>query len=198
MGAREIRQVGIDEFVAGVEALENFSPDKVWEYVRSRAIQPHTLEPYIFFSPAKYTRNLIFKNDLFEVLAFCWGIGQSSTVHNHHNQHGWVMVSTGKLKVQNYRILERNPQAHTCKLEPTESCLLTAGSLAKVEIEENVHQVLNLGEWNERAVSVHIYSKPYNTCEVYQLDRGTYCDMKLYYTSLYGKLREVEVATAQS
>lgn len=187
MGAQEIRQVTIEEFVAGLEALENLPSDQVWEYLGSHAVRPETLEPYSFFSPARYSRNLIFKNDVFELLALGWEIGQVSTVHDHRNQRCWVVVSTGKLMALNYRVVERNPQALTCRLEATRSCLLPPGTLTKVEKEEPVHQMLNLKEWNQRAVSLHLYSKPFRTCEVYQPDRGTYSEMELYYTSLYGK-----------
>jgi len=65
-----------------------------------------------------------------------------------------------------------------------------------VDQEEPVHQVLNLVEWKERAVSLHVYSRPFNTCEVYSLEKGTYCDVPLYYTSEYGKLCAGEQAEA--
>ena len=66
-----------------------------------------------------------------------------------------------------------------------------------MDTEEQVHQVMNLEGWNERAVSLHIYSKPFNTCEVYQLDRGTYREIELHYTSLYGKLCGRETAAVR-
>ena len=37
----------------------------------------------------------------------------------------------------------------------------------QVDPTEPVHQVLNLAEFNERAVSLHIYSKPYDSCLIY-------------------------------
>ena len=58
--------------------------------------------------------------------------------------------------------------------------------------QEPVHQVLNLPEWNERAVSLHIYSRPFSSCEIYSLEKGTYCDVPLHYTSEYGKQVEGE------
>lgn len=198
MSEHTIRTLRIDEFVQELKAIPDFAPDKVGDYLQRTRVEPATLQPYTFFSPSNYSRNLIFKNDLFEVLTFCWGVGQVSTVHNHDNQRGWVTVSRGKLKAQNYRVLERNPQAHTCKLEPTGSGVVTPGNTAMVDKDENVHQVLNLKEWNENAVSFHVYSKPYTTCEVYQLDRGTYSIMELSYTSMYGKLCEGETVVSRS
>jgi hypothetical protein len=51
-----------------------------------------------------------------------------------------------------------------------------------------VHQVLNLPEFNQQATSVHIYSYPYASCEVYSIDKGVYSDVPLHYSSEYGKL----------
>jgi cysteine dioxygenase len=57
---------------------------------------------------------------------------------------------------------------------------------------EPVHQVLNLAEFEQRAVSLHVYSKPFDVCEVYQREKGTYSDVPLHYTSEYGKLNPEE------
>jgi cysteine dioxygenase len=57
---------------------------------------------------------------------------------------------------------------------------------------EPVHEVMNLAEFNQRAVSIHIYSKPFDTCEVYYLDKDAYADVPLFFTSEYGKLNPDE------
>jgi len=57
---------------------------------------------------------------------------------------------------------------------------------------EPVHEVMNLREFHQRAVSIHIYSKPFNTCEVYYRDKGAYLDVPLFFTSEYGKLNPSE------
>jgi hypothetical protein len=59
---------------------------------------------------------------------------------------------------------------------------------AVVQPEEPVHQVLNLPEFGQRSTSVHIYSYPYSSCEVYSIDKGVYADVPLHYSSEYGKL----------
>jgi cysteine dioxygenase len=57
---------------------------------------------------------------------------------------------------------------------------------------EPVHQVLNLTEFHQRAVSIHVYSKPFDSCEVYAKEKGTYGDVPLHYTSEYGNLHPDE------
>jgi len=190
------RLVGVDEFVVGLQAVPGFETRAVFEFIKAHPVRPETLRPYLYFSPATYTRNLIFKSDQVELIAICWEIGQASRIHNHRDQQCWMAVPIGKLKNQNYRVLDHNTESLTCRLEATTSFLITPSSPLEVDQEEPVHQVLNLAEWNERAVSLHIYSRPFNTCEVYSLEKGTYCDVPLYYTSEYGKLCAGEQAEA--
>jgi len=186
--------VGIEEFVQGLSSLPTFEAESVHAYVRSHPVRPETLRPYLFFSSANYTRNLIFKNEQFELLAICWEVGQVSRIHNHREQQCWMAVPIGKLKNQNYRVVDRDPAQKSCRLEASKSFLITPTAPAEVDQEEPVHQVLNLAEFNERAVSLHIYSRPFDTCEVYSLEQGTYCDVPLFYTSEYGKLNPGEPA----
>jgi len=61
-----------------------------------------------------------------------------------------------------------------------------------VDPGEPVHQVLNLAEFGERAVSLHVYSKPFDSCEIYLREKGTYMDVPLHYTSEYGRLNPEE------
>ncbi|MGH9863189.1 MAG: cysteine dioxygenase [Candidatus Acidiferrales bacterium] len=182
------RLVGIDDFISGLQAIPDFGPQAVYDYIKTHPVRPDSLVPYLFFSAASYTRNLIFKNDLFELLAIGWDVGQVSRIHNHREQQCWMLVPIGKLKNQNYRVVARDLTAMTCRLEPSSAFLITPTAPLEVDQDEPVHQVLNLREFQERAVSLHIYSRPFNTCEVYSLEKGTYCDVPLHYTSEFGKL----------
>jgi cysteine dioxygenase len=190
--------VEIKEFVEGIQALPRFTSVEVYAYLKAHPVQPDSLRPYLFFSQATYTRNLIFKNDLFELLALCWGSGQASRIHNHRDQQCWMAVPIGRLQAQDYRVLDRDPEKKTCRLEPSRSYRITPTQPAEVDTNEPVHQVLNLPEFGERAVSLHLYSKPFDSCEIYSLEKGSYSDVPLYYTSEYGKLCAGELAVPAS
>ena len=47
-------------------------------------------------------------------------------------------------------------------------------------------------ESGQRAVSLHIYSRPFNRCLVYRCETDEYREIPLHYTSEYGKLCEGE------
>ncbi|HVO58008.1 MAG TPA: cysteine dioxygenase family protein [Dongiaceae bacterium] len=196
-GNAAIERLGIDEWVKGLAGMREreFTLEKVQEYIVRHAVLPETLGKYLHFSKGCYTRNLIFKNDIFECMAICWEIGQFSRVHNHRDQNCWMSAPIGRLKVQNFRVEDRQvlgEHSGTCKLVPTDIYEMSAANPVYVNPLEPVHQVLNLAEYNERAVSIHVYSKPFDICEVYQREQGTYADVPLHYTSEYGKLNPDE------
>ena len=185
-----VEQIAISQWVKNLAAIpeREFTLNHVQNYVLAHQVQPESLEKYCYFSKGNYTRNLIFKNEVFECMTVCWEVGQASRIHNHREQNCWMSVPVGRLRVQNYHVDDRDPSRGTCHLKPTEIFDMDAAHPAYVNPIEPVHEVLNLAEFGGRAVSVHVYSKPFDTCEVYLLDKGTYSDVPLFYTSEYGNL----------
>lgn len=189
-----MQSVNIDQLISGLSAIpeEDFHVGTVYDYLKSHPVEADSLQRYLFFSKNHYTRNLIFKNELFELMAICWEVGQVSQIHNHHNQNCWMSIPIGRLLVQNFRVVEQNDATGYCRLEPTTSLEIHRLQPAEVDPIEPVHQVLNLAESGGRAVSLHIYSRPFDRCLVYSLDTNQYREVPLHYTSEFGKLCEGE------
>ena len=189
-----VAAVTVEQFVEGLCAIpdEDFRIGRVYDFIESHPVDAQWLTQYFHFSKNHYTRNLIFKCDLFELLAICWEAGQVSQIHNHHNQNCWMTIPVGKLRVQNFRVLEQQEATGYCRLERTSAFDINRLMPVEVDPEEPVHQVLNLPEFGERAVSLHIYSRPFNRCLVYCLDTNEYREIPLHYTSEYGSLCEGE------
>ncbi len=184
----------ISDWVQELRAIpeREFTLENVQDFVIRHPVKPETLQKYLFYSRGGYTRNLIFKNETFECMTICWEIGQFSRVHNHRDQNCWMGAPIGRLKVQNFRVEDRDATHGKCRLVPTDIYEMDAAHPVHVNPLEPVHQVLNLPEFNQRAVSIHIYSKPFDSCEVYHKDKGTYADVPLHYTSEYGRLNPEE------
>jgi cysteine dioxygenase len=190
LGGVPMETLSIDQWVKQLCAIpeSEFSIPRVFEFTAQKGIQPETLLPYLFYAKSHYTRNLIYKCNLFEVMAICWDIGQVSRIHNHRDQNCWMVTPIGRLRVQNFRVDHRDKAHSTCHLIPSEAYDMDAEHPAVVQPEEPVHQVLNLPEFGQRSTSIHIYSYPYSSCEVYSIDKGVYADVPLHYSSEYGKL----------
>jgi len=169
---------------------EMFVCEPVYDYLSANPVDVDSITKYFHFSPNFYTRNLIYKDERFEMMAICWDKGQVSRVHNHHDQRCWMTVPVGKLKGQNFAVEEIDESKGYCKLRETDSFELAECLAARVELEEPVHQILNLAEYDEQAVSIHIYSKPYDRCISYCRDTDTFKEVLLSYTSIDGKLCE--------
>jgi predicted metal-dependent enzyme (double-stranded beta helix superfamily) len=187
--------VTLDQFVSGLRAIpeERFRPGDVYQYLKNNPVDPNTLTPYLFFSKNHYTRNLIFQNELFALIAVGWETGQNSQIHNHYEQNCWMTIPIGRLRVNNFRVIEQNESTGYCRLEPADSLEIHQLLPAEVDPSEPVHQVLNLAEYEQRAVSLHIYSRPFEHCLVYSLEANQYREIPLHYTSEYGKLCDGEI-----
>ena len=189
MPGRTLSTVAVDELVRELEALPvaEFC-EGVGELLRTHALDYRSLEPYAFFSTRHYTRNLIFKNDLFEMLALCWEPGQQSSIHNHRDQQCWMLMALGVLENHNFRVHDRDEAKKTCRLEASTMTLITREQPLAVDPVEPVHLVKCAEGRGGKAMSIHVYSRPFDTCEIYCPERGIYQDMKLTYWSQFGKV----------
>jgi cysteine dioxygenase len=187
----------IEQWVNQLAAIpeRDFSEARISVFVSEQAIRPESLAPYAFYA-SHYTRNLIYRCDLFEVLAICWQSGQQSLPHDHGSQNCWMVAPIGRLRVQNFRVEERDSGTRTCKLIAADSFDMDATHPARVENDAPVHQVSNLREFGGRAASVHLYSRPYESCEIYDGARGVYSVKTLEYWSVYGKQCRTKLARA--
>ena len=180
----------VNSIIQGLREIpdEEFICQNVYDFLCENPVDVDSITRFFHWSPNFYTRNLIYKDERFEMMAICWERGQASRVHNHFDQRCWMMVPLGRLKGQNFAMDEIDEGTGYCKLRETDVFELSDCVAAKVELEEPIHQVLNLAEYDERAVSIHIYSKPYDRCLSYCRDTNTYKEVKLFYTSIDGKL----------
>jgi len=185
------RVISIEDFVIGLRKLSESDFTEVTgtlQYLQTNTVDPDSLQPYLFWNAQHYTRNLIDKTELYELLAICWDIGIGSSIHNHKGQNCWMAAPIGRLSVQNYRLLAEDLAAQRCNIVPTDIVEITPANPVAVDPLNPVHDVRNPREWNQRAVSLHVYSRPFNSCIVYSVEQGTCGEIGLNYTSMHGKL----------
>ena len=183
-------RVSINDFVTRLQA---FSPsafdhtEEIRAFLQEAPVDQESLMPYLNWNRQHYTRNLIDKTALYELVAICWEVGQASSVHNHRDQNCWMAAPVGKLVVENFRVGFQDIEAGQCRLEASNRVELTAESPCAVDPQEPVHRVVNPREANQRAVSLHVYSRPFDTCVVYSPEQGTCGEIQLHYNTVFGK-----------
>lgn len=204
----------IEEFV---EILQGFNPETltsaaVLDICSDTDIDDASLSRYVHWHDSMYTRNLIYRNDLFEVMAVCWQKGQKTVLHTHNGQLGWMMVNRGVAEVTNFKWNRcnasegQNQNGLDCLAGATELDLAREsveqcgrnGHVNTIDRVRTIHRVAVVGE--EPVVSVHIYSRPIDSCVAFDLDTPRCYRRQLRYFSKFGDVvmtpAEVQSLTA--
>lgn len=190
-----MQTVGVQELISRLRCCnENdfLNVDRVHELLRATPVEPDSIERYLLWDRQHYTRNLIDKTPLYELIAICWEVGQGSSIHNHKDQNCWMAVPIGRLLVQNYKVISQDLKAGSCDIVPTDIIEMNPAAPAAVDPKDPVHKVYNPAEFNHRAVSLHVYSRPYDSCVVYSDEQHKCGEIKLSYTSEFGVLSEAK------
>ena len=156
-------------------------------FLQQTPVDADSLAPYLTWSRQHYTRNLIDRTALYELMAICWEVGQASSVHNHRDQNCWMAVPIGRLQVENFHLVHQDLASGRSRLEPLNTVEMNIAEPCAVDPADPVHRVVNPREFNQCAVSLHIYSRPFDTCVVYSPEQGTCGVIQLHFNTEYGK-----------
>jgi len=185
--------VSIDRLVEGLRQFPETAFDTtavLREFLRDHPVNADSLEPYLNWDRQHYTRNLIDRTPLYELMAICWDVGQASSVHNHRDQNCWMAVPMGRLRVENFHLVRQDLSSGECRLEPLNTVEMNISQPCAVDPADPVHRVVNPREFHQRAVSLHVYSRPFDTCVVYSPEQGTCGEIKLHFNTMFGKAPE--------
>lgn len=185
-----LKPVSIQTLIEGLRQLPEsaFGPtEPVRRFLQDTPVSADSLAPYLNWDRQHYTRNLIDSTPLYELMAICWEVGQASSVHNHRDQNCWMAVPIGRLQVENFHLVHQDLQQGRSSLEPTNTVEMNIAQPCAVDPADPVHRVVNPREFNQRAVSLHVYSRPFDTCVVYSPEQGTCGEIKLHFNTEYGK-----------
>jgi cysteine dioxygenase len=192
-----VRCLPVEAVISELEAIEpaEFTLKNIDQYLTGLLLDQKSLLPYLHFKTGGYTRNLIVKNQLFEALILCWDVGQKTPVHNHRGQLGWMSVQQGMLSIRNYKRLDCSGACHLrqrwSRLQLlSEVPIAGVGFVAHVSDHETIHQIVNDARFQQRAVSLHIYSRPFDSCVIYDVEGQTCQDKQLANYSEGGQLLE--------
>ena len=179
---------GIVETLRGVPPAR-FQPGEICTRLRGVFLDARTLAPYLHFAPRHYTRNLIYRDDVFELLALCWEPHTESPIHNHSGQLCWLSIQSGALRLENFTSLDGPGPGAGIRLAPKGGVdRAPEGVVDLQQGDDGIHRVSN--PFDQRAVSLHVYSRPYDTCLAYDPAARTSREIRLHYHSVGGKLVE--------
>ncbi len=188
--ANQVLQV--NELVARLRAIDpaRFTPEVVGDALRGLTMEDASLAPYIRWRPKCYTRNLVYRDAVFELLVVCWESGSSSAIHNHAGQECLLYIHQGALGIDGFDLVDPACAGRTGDdvwLRRRERLArLGQGVVDHRGPSNDIHRVANRRTFGARAISLHVYSRPIDVCVVYDRAHGQAEHRKLRYDSVAG------------
>jgi len=183
-----ITSVSLDELLAELRAIgdPNRRPEAVDALLASACVDEQTLGRHLHFASRRYTRNLVYRDERFELLVLCWDRGVRSPVHGHAGQQCWFIPVAGAFDLEDYRILDGGREPGPARLERTLVRRgVGPGALDRRSPDADVHGIA-VARGTRRAVSLNLYARPIDACLVYDLAAGTCALRRLRYDSYGG------------
>ncbi|MEO9484340.1 MAG: cysteine dioxygenase family protein [Ekhidna sp.] len=149
-----------------VQALNRCKEDgtHVLDVMSRVQIPKEEFERYYSWSDDKYARNVLARNEDFEVLLVCWEKGQSSPIHDFNAQEAWVHPIEGMLREECFKI-----NVDDDRLEKVSNVLLGTDEFSYMK-QVGIHRYSNA--YSARSVSLNIYRKPVTEWRVYDTDKS--------------------------
>lgn len=195
-------RTSVGDFVEGLRSIEmgTITKARVLDYLSEVNLRPDMLAPYVHWNESFYTRNLIYRDDLFEVLALCWLPSQKTPIHSHNGQLGWMLTLQGEVAIHEYRYLRcSSPEnrnvvgldclagGHNVELANLSSVTSTNdGKVVTVDKTHTIHQIENVEGAKAGSVTLHIYSRPIDSCVAFDLRTHRCGRRSLHYYSING------------
>ncbi|KAJ2462713.1 hypothetical protein GGI02_005399, partial [Coemansia sp. RSA 2322] len=121
----------------------------------------------IYQEGSRYTRNLVDDgNGKYNLLILVWGEGQSSPIHDHAGSHCMMKLLAGELDEQLFAWPQDDGSLALRRTAP-----LRTNSVAYMHDKIGLHRIANPSSAT-RAVSLHLYSPPYNMCKTFDESTG--------------------------
>ncbi len=133
--------------------------DHVLDVMTKVNIPRAEFERYYSWSDDKYARNVLARNEDFEVLLICWEKEQTSPIHDFNAQEAWIHPIEGMLREERFKI-----NVNDERLEKVSNVLLGNDEFSYMN-QIGIHRYSNAN--NARSVSLNIYRKPVTEWHIY-------------------------------
>ncbi|MDZ4676771.1 MAG: cysteine dioxygenase family protein [Oligoflexia bacterium] len=164
---------------------DEFKPETILKFLQDANITKDSVKKYVHFEKATYTRNLVCKNAFFEMIILCWEAGHSTMIHDHAAQGCWMTMIDGLIMSDDFKYIA--PASFTGSLEKISCASFKKGQSYYIDDTVALHSLRNPVKTHQRAMTLHVYSKPFSSCMAYDLQNKSVNELNLVYHSLQGK-----------
>ena len=163
----------ISDMAQLIKKLDDKNSDNIDDYyslINSVCFERDALGKYCSWDCKPYTRNIVSRNDNYELVLICWDSYQQTTIHDHNGSKGIVKSIYGKLTENRYEL------KNFC-LKYIGETSLGLGKSVPIDDDLGLHQMINRNK--KKAISLHLYLKPVNFYHVYDYESADM--MKIYH-----------------
>jgi cysteine dioxygenase len=168
--------------------------DHVMELMKSYKTNPSEWKKFAKFDRYRYTRNLVDEgNGKFNLMLLCWGEGHMSAVHDHADAHCFMKMLDGSLREVRFAWPEENDNSADLaetggvrEMVPVGSTMLETNGVCYINDSLGLHRVENPSH-ADRSVSLHLYSPPFDTCQMFDQRTGKKTSAKITFWSKFGE-----------
>lgn len=140
-----------DQLLASAGATRALTADEMLAFGRSVDPAQVDLSAYRCFTPERYARNTVFRNDHFELVVICWLPNQASSIHDHGRSHCLYIILEGEMQEEMFAVDSGGRPRRQVARCYRPGQITIAGPA-------DVHRIANTG--GSHLVTVHVYSPP--------------------------------------
>jgi len=186
----------LQDLIAGLHELfaeDNVNVDLVQKWMESYPADKNDWRKFEKIDKYRYTRNLVDEgNGRFNLMLLAWGEGMGSSIHDHADSHCCMKILEGELKETMYdwpeekECLDQSEESASEGMKKKSARILTQGKVAYINDSIGLHRVEN-PSGSCRAVSLHVYSPPFDECQSFDERSGKTNKVKVTFYSKFGE-----------
>ncbi|XP_056094288.1 cysteine dioxygenase type 1 [Rhinichthys klamathensis goyatoka] len=173
---------------------DSVNVEEVQSIMEAYESNPQEWMKFAKFDQYRYTRNLVDEgNGKFNLMILCWGEGHGSSIHDHTDAHCFMKLLQGQLKETLFEWPDRKLPAGMVQKSQR---VLLENQCAYINDSIGLHRVENVSH-TESAVSLHLYSPPFQTCQTFDQRTGHRNGVRMTFWSRYGERTPHETTVSQ-
>lgn len=159
-----------------VNVLESCTKKDFPKVARYLDIPVEELNSFASWEKDHYTRNCISRSEDYELILLCWDKGQDTPIHCHGGKECWVKMISGTIREKRFDANNFRPNF------PDEVTIMKAGDISYMNDDIGYHSLHQEG--NQRAMSLHLYVSPIQSCRVYDPETQRFSRKQLQYDTV--------------
>ncbi|MGA0258403.1 MAG: cysteine dioxygenase [Saprospiraceae bacterium] len=142
--------------------------------IRKTQLSLNEFYSYASWKSNDYTRNCLARTEKFEIILLCWEGDIQTPIHDHGGKDCWVYQIQGSIdEVRYVKTDDQLLESNRIKIQP--------GGLTFMNDKMGFHSIEN--NYNQRAMSLHIYASPIDSCMVFNSEKACFEEKDMTYDS---------------